>query len=410
MFTALLASLLLAPPVADDWPRFRGPNGQGVATSPAPTVWGVDKNVRWAADVPADGWSSPVLGGGCVYLTGTTDNGTKCHVLAFDADTGKLLWDRQVLTQTPTRKEGKNSYATPTPTIAGGAVVAVFGQGGVVAVDAADGTTRWTYTGVSHYSQHGLGASPIVWKNLVVMAYDGSSPGPDKKVGWQTPWDGAVLVALDIATGKEAWRAGRGKSRIGHATPVVLPVDGADVLLSQGGDVVQAFNPATGERLWSVANTGEGLVPSPVIVDGRIITTPGWPTPAVRAWTVSAAKSPPTLAWERTRNVPMLPSAVFVKGLLFAVSEKGIVTAIETKTGAVVWEERLSGSFSASPVTAGGKVYAVSEAGETTVFDAAPAWNAVSRNTLPGVFQATPAIGGGRLYLRSDKKLYCISE
>ncbi len=106
----------------------------------------------------------------------------------------------------------------------------------------------------------------------------------------------------------------------------------------------------------------------------------------------------------------MLPSAVFVKGLLFAVSEKGIATAIDPKTGAVVWEERLSGSFSASPVTAGGKVYAVSEAGETTVFDAAPAWNAVSRNTLPGVFQATPAIGGGRLYLRSDKKLYCISE
>ena len=91
MFTTLLASLLLAPPVADDWPRFRGPNGQGVATSPAPTVWGVDKNVRWAVDVPADGWSSPVLGGGRVYLTGTTDNGTKCHVLAFDADTGKLL-------------------------------------------------------------------------------------------------------------------------------------------------------------------------------------------------------------------------------------------------------------------------------------------------------------------------------
>ena len=227
----------------------------------------------------------------------------------------------------------------------------------MVAVDAADGSTRWTYTGVSHYSQHGLGASPIVWKNLVVMAYDGSSPGPDKKVGWQTPWDGAVLIALDIATGKEAWRAGRGKSRIGHATPIVLQVDGADVLLSQGGDVVQAFNP------------------SPVIADGRIITTPGWPSPAVRAWTVSAAKSPPTLSWERSRNVPMLPSAVFVKSLLFAVSEKGFATAIDPKTGAVVWEERLNGSFSASPVTAGGKVYAVSEAGETTVFDAAAAWN-----------------------------------
>jgi outer membrane protein assembly factor BamB len=410
MFSVILAFALTDMPVSEEWTRFRGPNGQGVIAAKAPTAWSDDKNVRWVADVPAEGWSSPILSGGKIYLTGTTETGTNCHVLAFDAESGKLLWNRVVLTQTPTRKEGKNSFATPTPVIAGGIVYAVFGQGGIVAVNSADGTTKWTFTGISHYSQHGLGASPIIWNNLVIMAYDGSSPGPDKKVGWQTPWDGAILLALDARTGKEVWRGSRGKSRIGHSTPALLTVNGETVLLSQGGDVVQAFNPSNGERLWSVANTGEGLVPSPVIAEGMIITTPGWPTPAIRAWSLTSAKAPPTMVWERTKNVPMLPSTVVVNGLLIALNEKGIVTALELKTGAVIWEERLNGSFSASLVAAGGNVYALNEAGETFVFEAAKTWNLVSRNKLNGVFQATPVLADGRIYLRSDKRLFAIGK
>ena len=343
MLPLFLAFALIDNSSGEDWTRFRGPNGQGVIAAKAPTEWGDEKNIRWATDVPAEGWSSPILSGGKIFLTGTTGGGTKCHVLAFDAETGKLLWNRDVLTQTPTRKEGKNSFATPTPVVAGGMVYAVFGQGGIVAVDAADGATKWTFTDIAHYSQHGLGASPVLWNNLLIMAYDGSSPGPDKKVGWQTPWEGAILLALDMRTGKEAWRASRGKSRIGHSTPALLTVDGETILLSQGGDVVQAFNPSTGERLWSVANIGEGLVPSPVISGKTVITTPGWPTPAIRAWSLASAKAPPTMAWERTKNVPMLPSAISVNGLLIAVSEKGIATALDGKTGEVVWEERLNG-------------------------------------------------------------------
>ena len=404
MSAALLLLALTAPP-ADDWPRFRGPNGQGVAAGPAPTEWAADKHIVWSADVPAAGWSSPVVAAGRVVVTGTTGDGKRCHVLAFAADTGKPLWDREVFTQEPTRKEGKNSFATPTPVLAGDAVYAVFGQGGIACLAAADGTVRWTFTGVSHYSQHGLGASPVVWQNLLVMAYDGSSPGPDKKVGWQSPWDGAVLLALDTATGQEVWRAKRGPSRIGHSTPVVATLGGREVLVSQGGDVVQGFDPATGERLWSRKNPGEGLVPSPVLLGERLFTTPGWPTPAIRAWDSSAGDTP---VWERAKNVPMLPSLVLAGGRLFALSEKGILTCLDPATGEPKWEERLSGGFSASLVAAGGRVYALSEGGETTVFDAADAFNAVSRSKLPGVFQATPAVAGGHLYLRSDTKLWCV--
>lgn len=409
MTTLLLALALTAPP-ADGWTRFRGPNGQGVAAGPAPTVWGEGQGIKWSADVPAAGWSSPVVAGGKVVVTGTTENGKRCRVLAFDAATGKPVWDREVFAQEPTRKEGKNSFATPTPVVSGGTVFAVFGQGGIAAVSLADGAVRWAFTDVTHYSQHGLGASPVVWNNLLIMAYDGSSPGPDKKVGWQTPWDGATLLALDTAAGKEVWRAKRGPSRIGHSTPVVATFGGRDVLISQGGDVVQGFDPATGRRLWSVKNPGEGLVPSPVLDGDKLVTTPGWPTPAIRAWTVAGPTAAPTLAWERARNVPMMPSMVASNRLLFALSEKGILTCLDPATGDVKWEERLSGNFSASLIAAGGKVYALAETGEATVFDAAGTFNVVGRNKLPGAFQATPAVADGRLYLRSDGRLYCVGD
>lgn len=412
--TLLAIALVLAPALspAAEWTRFRGPNGQGVSPDAnVPTEWSDGSGVAWAVPVPADGWSSPVVAGGKVFVTGTANGGKECRVLAFDADTGKQLWDVKVFDQAPTRKEGKNSYATPTPVAAGDSVYAVFGQGGVACVSTND-KPRWTFTEVAHYSQHGLGASPVLVGDLLVMPFDGSSPGPDKKIGWQTPWEESFILALNKDTGKEVWRAKRGASRIGHSTPIVLSFGGKDVLVSQGGDVVQGFDPKSGSRLWSVTNTGEGLVPSPVIGDKVLFTTPGWPTPALRAWGWESddPTAAPKQLWQVPKNVPMMPSAVFVNGLLFAVSEKGIATCLDPKTGAVKWEERLPGSYSASLVSAGGKVYALSEQGEATVFDAAPEFNAVARNKLPGVFQATPAIADGRLYLRSDKQLFRVGR
>jgi outer membrane protein assembly factor BamB len=402
---------VLSTPAAD-WPRFRGPNGQGVAADKdLPTTWSERENLAWKVAVPAEGWSSPVVAGGKVYLTGTTDGGKRCHVLAFDAATGKLLWNKQVFEQEARRKETKNSYASPTPVVGGDTVYAVFGGGGIAAVSTT-GEVRWTDTRVNFYSQHGLGASPVVYKNLLVMPFDGSSPGPDKKIGWQTPWEESFVLALDTKTGQEVWRAKRGKSRIAHSTPVVLALGGKDVLVSNAGDVLQGFDPATGERLWSVRSEGEGLVPSVVVGERTVFATPGWPKPAVRAWRWDAADptAEPKLLWQRTKDVPMLPTPVLANGLLFTVSEKGFAACLDPKTGEPRWEERLPGSYSASPVAAGGKVYALSEQGEATVFDAAAEFNVVSRNKLPGVFQCTPAVAGGKLFIRSDKHLYCIGK
>lgn len=405
----------LRPPLArgEDWPRFRGPNGQGIANEPnVPTKWGETENVAWKVPVPADGWSSPVVAGGRVYLTGTTDGGKACHVLAFDAATGRLLWDKEVFRQAPTRKEGKNSFATPTPVIDGETVYAVFGQGGIAAVSAA-GEVRWTHTTVSHYSRHGLGASPLVYKSLLVMPFDGSKPPPDEKVGWQVPWEESFILALDTKTGAEVWRAKRGKSRIAHATPVVFTLGGKDVLVSNAGDVLQGFDPATGDRLWSVPSEGEGLVPSVVIGGRTLYAMPGWPKPALRAWTWDGddPTTAPRLVWRQPKDVPMMPTPILVNGHLFYVTEKGVAACVDPATGKHVWQERLPGTgYSASPVAAGGKVYATSEQGDVTVFEARPEFSVVATNKLAGTFQATPAVSGGRIYLRSDKNLYCVGK
>src|SRR5687767_4116193 len=173
LLTAILVTALVAlHSHAENWPRFRGPNGQGISTETnLPTKWSATENVAWKTPVPADGWSSPVVWGERIFLTGTGDRGVSCRVLCLSAADGKVLWDKKVFDQQTTRKEGKNSYATPTPVTDGQTVYALFGSGGVAALDFA-GNILWTNTENKFYSRHGLGSSPIIYKELLVIPWD----------------------------------------------------------------------------------------------------------------------------------------------------------------------------------------------------------------------------------------------
>src|SRR5215218_3394857 len=160
----------------ENWPRFRGPNGQGhSAETGLPLHWNASSNVVWKTAIPGEGWSSPIVWDGKIFLTSATENGTQCRVISVDARTGQILWNKHVLDQQPRRKEGKNSYATPTPTTDGKSVFAVFGDGSVVALDLS-GNLLWTNREVAFYSRHGLGASPMLYGDLLIMPYDGSNP------------------------------------------------------------------------------------------------------------------------------------------------------------------------------------------------------------------------------------------
>jgi outer membrane protein assembly factor BamB len=414
-----LAALLLLL-CAQDWPRFRGPTGQGHSPETGlPLEWTATTNVAWKTAIPGEGWSSPIVWGDKVFLTAATDAGKGCHVLCVSATDGKVLWDTQVFDQATERKEGMNSWATPTPCTDGKRVYTVFGGGGAAALEF-DGAVAWTNLDVKFYSRHGLGASPIVHDGLLIMPYDGSTRvtqagqypkvTEEERTGWQIPWDKAEIVALDVATGKRAWTGKRGMSRIAHATPIV--VDGQ--ILSIAGDVVQGFEPKTGKLLWTATSEGEGLTPSPVTADGMVFSSSGFPTKMLRGIKLggSGDVTKTNIVWEQKKGCPTRPSLLYVKPYLYAVTEEGVASCFKPESGEIVWQERLTAAktgFSASPVFADGRIYALSEAGETIVLAPGAEFKLLARNPLGEKCQASPAISKGRIFIRSDKSLFCIS-
>ena len=421
-FAAAFAVLCCtAPALADNWPQFRGPSGQGnSAEKGLPTKWGPSENIAWKVPVPGEGWSSPIVWGDRVFVTAATDDGTTCRVICFARRDGRLMWNTQVFKQDNERKQEKNSLATPTPATDGRRVYAFFGGGGAAAVDF-DGKVVWTNTANKFYSQHGLGSSPILYKDLLLMPWDHSirpKNGEDPKIGWQIKWDESYVWALDKNTGKERYKAMRKQSRIAHMTPQVVQVDGKPQLISAAGDVIDAFDPDTGELIWQVSTGGEGVTPSPVIADGVVYSSSGFPTnvpyAAIRAHKLGGRGdvSKQNLLWEQKKGVPMIPSFVLANGLLFMVTEKGIAQCVDPTDGRIIWTERLEGTFSASPVaTADGKVYFVNEQSNTTVIEAAPEFKEIATNVLGGdPCQASPALSDGQIFIRTAKSLYCIGK
>ena len=411
---ALLAcSLAITPWVqAEDWPWFRGPSRQGVSTETGlPLQWSASSNILWKVEVPGESWSSPIVHGDKVFVSTALDGGVKCHVIGYDKKSGKEIWNTHVFDQVPLRKEGKNSYATPTPATDGKLVYAVFGDGSIVALDS-DGKVKWTWREFKFYSQHGLGASPLLHDDLLIMPFDHSSTGENKRVGWQLPWDKSFLIALDKNTGKQKWKTMRGQSRIAHVTPNVMKHDGKTILVSGAGDVIQGYDIQTGERLWNVYSQGEGVVPSIVVGEALIYSVSGYEKPTIRA-VKPGGKGDVTethIAWEQKKGVPALPSMIYKKPHLFAITEGGVATCMEAATGNIIWQERIGGNHSASPILAENRIYFTSEEGETTAIEAGSEFKILGRSKLNEKTQASPAVSDKTIFIRTAKNLYAIGK
>ena len=407
---ALTAAGIRLP--AEDWPGFRGPTGQGLSAEKGlPTEWSRERNVAWKTEIPGEGWSSPIVAAGRVVVTATGDGGASCRLICLDRDSGKVRWSKEVFRQVPSRKEGKNSYASSTPVTDGERVYAVFADGSFAALSL-DGEVAWTNREFKHFSKHGLGCSPRIYRDLLIMAFDGSSDGEEPKLGWKIPWDRAAILALDRKTGKVRWRASRGLSRIAHVTPLVLQVEGRDQLVSGAGDVIQGFDLERGERIWSVYSQGEGVVPSIVAGGGLVFSSSGFEKSTIRAVRPDG-KGDVTrthIAWEQKKAVPCIPSFLYLAPYLYTVTEGGVAQCLKAESGEVAWQGRLDGSYSASPVAAEGRIYFLNEEGETTVIEAGPELKVLARNRLEGACQASPAISGGRIFIRTEKNIYAIGK
>ncbi len=397
---------------AENWPEFRGPTHQGLSSEKnLPLNWSSTSNILWKASISGESWSSPIVWKDRVFLTTATDNGQSCRVLSLDFGSGKILWNREAFQQVPRRKEERNTYATPTPATDGENVYACFGDGSFVALNFA-GEILWSNRSYPFYGQHGLGTSPILYHDLLIMARDGSNDGEDKKLGWQTPWDGAYVLALDTKTGKERWKGKRGLSRISHGVPNIWEHDGKAQVISEAGDVVQGFDAATGERVWSSEVIGEGKVPSVVIGDDMAFTSGGWGgKETIKAFRLGAKGElkESNLVWEQKKGMPKVPSMIYVKPHLYAISG-GILTCIKGDTGELLYQERIGGNYSASPVSADGLLYIIADDGVTTVLSAGPQFKVLATNPIGEKVQASIAISNKRLFIRSATQLYCIGS
>ena len=405
--TLCLAVSAVAP--AENWTRFRGPNGQGISSeTDLPLEWSGEDNVVWKAPIPGKGWSSPIVLGDHIFLTSAMEDGVSCRVIGVNRKDGSVAWNTEVHRQKPGPMRRQNSYATPTPVTDGKKVYAVFYDGAIAAVDF-DGELKWKSTEVPFFSLHGLGASPVLVDGRIVMPFDGSSR-EETKLGWKIPWKNAVVLSLDTSNGSVLWKGQRGESRVGHVTPILID-DGKHVV-SAGGDRVQAHDVKTGKRIWSIYSQGEGVTPSPVVGDGLLYTSSGFEAPTLRAVRLggSGDVTKTHIAWEQPKGVAALASLLYIKPYLYTITRDNILHCLKSDSGDIVWNKRLEGVHSASPVFADGRIYILSEDGVTLVLKPGAKYEEVARNELGETCLASMAVSNGQFFIRSAEHLFCISR
>jgi outer membrane protein assembly factor BamB len=413
----LLALVTLAVPLRAQWPQFRGPDGTGLSPGRGlPLTWSERTNVRWKTAIHGRGWSSPVVLDNQVWVSTATEDGRRLSALAIDRDSGRVLHDLELFrVEDPQYAHPFNSYASPTPVIEPGRVYVTFGSPGTAAIDTRTGKVIWERRDLECNHFRGAGSSPILFRNLLIMHFDGS--------------DQQYVAALDKNSGKTVWRTKRsvdfkdlgpdgkpqadGDFRKAFATPHIIDVGGTPVLVSLGSKATYGYDPLTGKELWRVEEPSAfSSSTRPVIGHGLVFYPTGFPTGQLLAIRPDGRGDATAthIAWRVSRGVPSKPSLLLVGDLLFMIGDAGIATCLEAKTGREVWRARIGGSFSASPIFADGRIYFFSEEGITTVIEAAREYKQLAQNTLDEGFMSSPAVDGRALIVRTRTHLYAIAE
>jgi outer membrane protein assembly factor BamB len=398
------------------WPQFRGPTGQGLSDATGlPLTWSESEHVKWKTAIHGKAWSSPVVLGDQIWITTATEDGTELFAIAVDRATGKILHDVKLFqVATPQYADRFNSYGSPTPVIEEGRVYVTFGSAGTACLDAKTARVLWERRDFVCNHFRGAGSSPTLWRNLLILHFDGS--------------DYQYVVALDKQTGRTVWKTDRsidfqdltaegrpfrdGDFRKAFSSPLVIMHEGVPLLISVGSNATYCYNPATGEELWRVEDRKyhTGTV-RPVAGHGMVFTATGLAKGEL--WAVKlggrGVVTDTHVAWKAATNVPNRPSPVLVGDLLFMVhQDTGVVSCLEAKTGELVWRERLpgTGNHSASPIHAEGRLYFFNENGHCPVIEAGRKFKVLAENKLDDGIMASAAVAGQALFVRSKTHLY----
>lgn len=380
-----------------DWLGFRGPNGTSVSEEKGlPVTWSETENIAWKAELPGRGLSGPIVVGPRVFLTCNSGaEQDRLHVLCFDAKGGARLWERQFWATGRTVCHPKTCMAAPTPASDGERVFALFATGDLVCLDL-EGNLLW-FRGLAHDyptvgNNVGMASSPTVWRDLVIvfMENDGES----------------FAAGIDAKTGENRWKIERQRTT-NYASPLVMRGEGGsgDVLLLQSGAGLTAHDPATGREAWAY-KSGASTIPSATASDGVVFV----PSAGLTALRPRAGGGPPEVLWKSLRLAPSTSSPVVYGGRVFVLGGAGIVSCADAANGRVLWQLRLKGSFSSTPVAADGRLYFFNEDGLAQVVDPSGKGNIVGTSELGETILATPAVAGGAIYVRSDKHLWKIKQ
>jgi outer membrane protein assembly factor BamB len=422
---------------AADWPHWRGPNAGGVAPDKAlPVRWSTTENIAWKAAVAGVGISTPIVSGDRVYVTSQVGSGVRRPgnhprlvqggdasalgeraieavaggdasrtfflVEAFARSDGRRLWERRIEAEGElTPVHDKHNLASPSPVSDGSLVFAWFGTGQIVALDQKGAVVWQRHLGreVGPFDiQWGHGSSPVVYGDLLILLCDHASA--------------SYILALDKATGKERWKTDRGKGRSSYSTPLVVEGSfGAEVIVNSS-ERIDAYDPRSGAFLWHVGDANRFPIPSPVFHDGVIYASRGYrsgPYMAIRPGGRGDVAATRTV-WHVPTGAPYVSSLLYYDGVVYMANDVGVLTAVDAASGERLWQERVDGVFSASPVAGGGHVYFVSENGETVVVKAGRSPQVIVRNPLGERAVASPAISNGQIFIRTDNHVFAIGK
>ncbi|HET7294013.1 MAG TPA: PQQ-binding-like beta-propeller repeat protein [Vicinamibacteria bacterium] len=419
-----------APALEACWPGWRG-QGQGLAAADTriPLEWNETKNVLWKSALPGRGLSSPIVWGDRIFLTTAVEgdvvpdvqrmrhfqpDGTEfrhpdalgddrkhgLELLALDARSGRLLWQRRLWEGVPSgARHKKGSFASPTPVTDGERVYAYFGTEGLYAYDF-EGRPAWKFDpGTVATFSVGVGTSPVLYGDLVILLAD------------EDNGDRSYIAGIDRRTGALVWRTPR-KVELSWATPVVVDAAGRDELVTAGNQASIAYDPKSGRELWRVQGLASNAVATPLLGDRVVVFTTGYPSKlsmAVRPG--GSGDVTGAVLWRYDKGSAYVSSPVLYDGHVYLASDRGLLTCLDAQTGAVRYEGRrlpVPATLMASPIAVDGRVLFMSQEGDTFVVKAGPEFAVERVNPLGEAIGASPAVAGNVLYIRGERHLFAI--
>ncbi|QDU79771.1 outer membrane biogenesis protein BamB [Polystyrenella longa] len=396
---------------AENWPQFRGPEGNGhsIATN-LPEKWSDSNNVAWKIPLAGEGWSSPIIWDGRIYLTAAVPTGNEqsrdrsLRTLCIAADTGKEIWNIEVFRQGHEESfkiHNKNSHASGTPLTDGERLYVHFGPQGTACL-AMDGTEIWQNREHSFDPQHGTGGSPILVDDLIVFNCDGNET--------------AEVVALDRFTGKLRWKTSRPAhdhmQKFAFCTPILIEVDGKKQIFSPGAYVAAAYAPKDGREIWRVDHPGFSVVPRPLYVHNHIYMATSFLQSELLVIdpTGEGDVTKSHISGRIRRGAPHTPSPLIVDENLYLFSDDGIATCLDAVTGKEYWKKRIPGNYSSSPLYAEGKIYIANETGLCVVLEEGRKFKKLAQNPMKERVFASFAPLDGALIIRGEENLYRINS